>query len=119
MESDSNDTNFARDSLAAPAEVAGVEAQSTELAVASSCAYEMDSLGADTCVGGLAALLEGSVIPLSGTCVLASGRVAFGLCIPLLAIVCALSTSGTALVTGVTRDTVKCQWTFLREASVL
>ena len=29
----------------------------------------------------------------------------FGLCIPLLAIGCALSTSGTALVTGVTRDT--------------
>ena len=31
--------------------------------------------------------------------------IAIGLCIPLLAVVCALSTSGAALVTGVTRDT--------------
>ena len=30
---------------------------------------------------------------------------AIGLCIPLLAVVCALSTRGAALVTGVTRDT--------------
>ena len=32
---------------------------------------------------------------------------AIGLCIPLLAIVCALGTGGAALVTGVTGDTVR------------
>ena len=33
-------------------------------------------------------------------------RETVGLCIPLLAVVCALGTGGAALVTGVTRDTV-------------
>lgn len=33
--------------------------------------------------------------------------IAIGLCIPLLAVVCALGTRGAALVTGVTRDTAR------------
>jgi hypothetical protein len=39
--------------------------------------------------------------------------IAIGLCIPLLAVVCALSTRGAALVTGVTRDTAYVSAIFL------
>lgn len=60
MEGDDDDTHFARDALGAPREVAGVDAQAAELAVAAAGAHEMDALGADAGVGGLAALLESS-----------------------------------------------------------
>jgi len=39
---------------------------------------------------------------------------AIGLCIPLLAVVCALGTRGAALVTGVTRDTGTCVSNYLQ-----
>lgn len=66
----------------------------------------MDTLGANAGVGGLAALLEGSDVFVRMTI----QPEAIGLCIPLLAIVCALSTGGAALVTGVTRDTHIVAW---------
>lgn len=106
VEGDGNHTDFAGDALAAPGEVAGVETQTAEFAVAATGADEVDTLGADTGVGGLAALLESSVALIIRRCVLATGGIeTIGLCIPLLAIVCALSTRGAALVTAVTRDT--------------
>lgn len=40
--------------------------------------------------------------PACQTC---GGQMRFGLCIPLLAVVCSLGSGGRALVTGVTRDT--------------
>jgi len=61
VESDGDDTALAGDALAAPGEVAGVDAQGAELAVTATRPDEMDTLAADTGVGGLAALLEGSV----------------------------------------------------------
>ena len=61
MEDDADDTDFAGDALAAPGEIAGVEAEGAELAVAAPGTHEMDALGADTGVGGLTALLEGPV----------------------------------------------------------
>jgi len=85
---DADDAGLARDAFAAPAEVAGVEAQGAELAVTAAGADEMYALGADTGVGGLAAFLESS----------------------LLAIVCAFGTGGRTLVTGVTRNTHDCSW---------
>lgn len=86
VESHSDHADLAGNALAAPREVAGVETQSTEFAVAATSAHQVNTLGADTGVGGLTTLLESS----------------------LLAIVCALSTRGAALVTGVTRDTHDC-----------
>lgn len=62
MEDDTDDTDFTRDALAAPGEVAGIETQGAEFAVAAACADEMDALGADTGVGRLTAFLEGSVL---------------------------------------------------------
>jgi hypothetical protein len=61
VESDGDDTDFAGDALAAPGEVAGVETEGAELAVATTSADEMDTLGSDTGVGRLATLLESSV----------------------------------------------------------
>lgn len=55
---DANDTGLAGDAFAAPGEVAGVETQGAELAVAAAGAHEVDSLGTDTGVGRLAAFLE-------------------------------------------------------------
>lgn len=55
---DGNDTGLAGDTLRAPGEVARVETEGTELAVATTGADEMDTLGTDTGVGGLTALLE-------------------------------------------------------------
>ena len=102
VEGDGDDTDFACDALAAPGEVARVETQSAEFAVAAASAHEMDALAADTGVGRLTTFLEGPVFSserwMAG---------AIGLCIPLLAIVCALCTRGAALVTRVTRDTAR------------
>ena len=60
VESDDDDTDFASDSLTAPAEVAALEAQSAVLGVASSGADKVNSLVADTGVGWLTSLLEGT-----------------------------------------------------------
>lgn len=53
MVDDADDTGLAGDGLGAPREVAGVEAESAELAVAATGADQMDTLGADTGVGWL------------------------------------------------------------------
>lgn len=60
MEGHSDDADLAGDALAAPGEVAGVETQGAEFAVAAASADEVDSLGTDTGVGGLTTLLESS-----------------------------------------------------------
>lgn len=96
---DTDDTGLLGDALGAPREVARVETQSTELAVAAAGADKMDALGANTGVGRLATLLESPAAMLDMT------LEAIGLCIPLLAVVCALRTGRGALVTGVARDT--------------
>jgi hypothetical protein len=57
---DADDARLAADALAAPGEAAGVEAKGAELAVAAAGADEVDALGANARVGGLAALLESS-----------------------------------------------------------
>lgn len=101
---DNDHADLAGDALAAPGEVAGVDTQGAELAVAATGADEVDALGTDTCVGGLATLLESSADTSSER---HGWDETFGLCTPLLAIVCALGTRGAALVTRVTRDTVK------------
>lgn len=62
VESDGNDADLAGNALATPREVAGVEAECAELAVAATGADEVDALGTDTGVGGLATLLESSVL---------------------------------------------------------
>lgn len=62
----------------------------------------MDTLSTNTGIGWLATLLESPEAMLDMT------RDAIGLCIPLLAVVCALSTRGAALVTGVAGDTTSC-----------
>ena len=90
-----DDTGFPRDALAAPGEVARVETQGAEFPVAAAGAHEMDALSTNTCVGRLAAFLE-----CSATMELAMDWTeTFGLCIPLLAIVCSLGTGCGALVT--------------------
>jgi hypothetical protein len=100
---DTNDTGLLGDALGAPREVAGVETQSTELAVAATGADKMDTLSANTGIGGLATLLE-SPKAMSDMTV-----EAIGLCIPLLAVVCPLRTGSGALVARVSGDTVQCQ----------
>lgn len=61
----------------------------------------MDTLGANTSIGRLAALLESPRAMLDMT------REAIGLCIPLLAVVCPLRTGSGALVARVARDTMQ------------
>lgn len=96
---DTDHTGLLGDALRSPREVAGVETQSTELAVSAAGADKMDTLSANTGIGRLATLLESPAVMLDMT------LEAIGLCIPLLAVVCALGTGGRALVTGVARDT--------------
>jgi hypothetical protein len=62
----------------------------------------MDTLSANTGIGRLATLLESPRAMLDMTVE------AIGLCIPLLAVVCALRTGRGALVAGVARDTGIC-----------
>jgi hypothetical protein len=111
---DTDDTALLSDALGAPREVARVETQSTELAVAATGADKMDTLSANTGIGGLATLLE-SPKAMSDMTV-----EAIGLCIPLLAVVCPLRTGSGALVARVSGDTVQCQRVRLqrKEASV-
>lgn len=58
---DTDHAGLAGHALGSPREVAGFQAQGTELAVAATGADQVDALGADTGVGGLAALLEGPI----------------------------------------------------------
>ena len=92
---DTDDTGLLGDALGAPGEVAGLETESTELAVAATGADKMDTLSANTGIGRLATLLESPEAMLDMT------REAIGLCIPLLAVVCALRTGRGTLVARV------------------
>jgi hypothetical protein len=109
---DTDDTGLLGDALRAPGEVAGVETQGTELAVAATGADKMDALCANTGIGGLATLLESPEAMLDMT------RETIGLCIPLLAVVCPLRTGSGTLVARVARDTAECQRGFLVWKSV-
>jgi hypothetical protein len=60
---DGNDTGLAGDALGGPGKVTRVETQGTVLVVAAAGADDVDALGADTSVGGLATKLEGSLLP--------------------------------------------------------
>lgn len=60
---DDNDTGLAGDALGGPGKVTRVETQGTVLVVAAAGADDVDALGADTSVGGLATKLEGSLLP--------------------------------------------------------
>ena len=55
---DTDDTGLLGDALGTPGEVTGIETEGAELAVAATGADEVDTLGANTGVGRLAALLE-------------------------------------------------------------
>ncbi len=55
---DTDDTGLLGDALGTPGEVTGIKTESAELAVAAAGADEVDTLGANTGVGRLAALLE-------------------------------------------------------------
>ena len=92
---DTDDTGLLGDALGTPGEVAGLETQSTELAVAAAGADKVDTVSANTSVGRLATFLESPKAMLDMT------REAIGLCIPLLAVVCALRTGRGALVARV------------------
>jgi hypothetical protein len=60
---DGDDTRLAGDALGGPGEVTGVEAQGTVLVVAAAGADGVDTLGADTGVGTLAAGFESALLP--------------------------------------------------------
>jgi hypothetical protein len=60
---DDDDARLAGAALGGPGEVAGVEAQGAVLVVAAAGADDVDPLGADTGVGGLAAQLESALLP--------------------------------------------------------
>ena len=68
MERDDDDTDFSGDALGAPGKVAGVEAQGAVFGVAAAGANEMDTFVANTGVGWLAALLEGSKVDCELVC---------------------------------------------------
>ena len=61
VEGDTEHTGLAGDTLGAPREVAGLETESTVLLVTTTGADQVDALGTDTGVGGLATLLKSSV----------------------------------------------------------
>jgi hypothetical protein len=117
VEGHSNDTGLAGDTLRAPREVTGVQTEGTELLVATTGADKVNALGANTGVGGLAALLERSVERLVRTCSDICGplprpktSISTWGCriVPLLAVGGALSTSGAALVARIPRNTHVC-----------
>lgn len=60
---DTNDTGLAGAALGGPGEVTGVEAEGTVLVVAATGADGVDTLGADTGVGTLAASFESALLP--------------------------------------------------------
>jgi hypothetical protein len=100
---DADDASLAADALGAPREAAGLEAEGAELAVAAAGADEVDALGADARVGGLAALLESSAGRRRRSVIfLCACEWHFGLWhVPLLAVMCAFSTSRGAFVAGI------------------
>lgn len=61
VERDTDDTGLAGNALGAPGEVTGLETEGTVLLVTTTGADQVDALGTDTGVGGLATLLESSV----------------------------------------------------------
>lgn len=61
MEGDANDTDFAGYPFAAPREIAGIETEGAVFGVAAASADEVYTLVANTGIGWLTALLEGSV----------------------------------------------------------
>jgi hypothetical protein len=63
MEGDGDDADLAGDTLRTPGEVAGVETEGTELAVTTTGADKMDTLGANTGVGWLTAGFESALLP--------------------------------------------------------
>jgi len=65
---DTDDTGLAGAALRAPGKVARVETQSTVLVVATAGADDVNALGTDTGVRGLAAQLEGSLLPCKRNC---------------------------------------------------
>jgi len=65
VESDGNHAGLAADALGSPGEVARVDAEGAELAVTTTGADEMDTLGSNSRVGRLATLLECSVCQMS------------------------------------------------------
>ena len=60
---DDDDTRLAGDAFRGPGEVAAVQAQGPVLVVAAAGADDVDALGADAGVGGLAAGLESALLP--------------------------------------------------------
>lgn len=60
---DDDDTGLAGAALGGPGEVARVETESTVLVVTAAGAHDVDALGTDTGVGGLATSLESSLLP--------------------------------------------------------
>ena len=85
MKGHADDTDFAGYSFRAPGEIATFEAEAPVLSVTTTGADEVDTLGADSCVGWLAALLKGSVCLRSDWDHNRDLR-----SIPLLAVVCSL-----------------------------
>ena len=65
MEGHADDTDFAGYSFRAPGEISTFEAEAAIFSVTTTGADEMDTLGADSGVGWLAAFLKGSVCPRS------------------------------------------------------
>ena len=84
MEGYTNDADFAGYAFGAPGKVAGIEAESTVFGVATTGADEMDTFSADTGVGWLTTLFEGSEF-LSVWCNFGGSQL-----LPLLAIICSL-----------------------------
>ena len=85
MEGHANDADFAGYAFGAPRKVAGFKSEGTIFGVTTTGADKMDALGADTCVGWLAALFKSSVSLRSDWC-----RPRELGSVPLFAIVCSL-----------------------------
>ncbi len=126
MESDANDADLAGNTLRSPGEVAGVETESTELAVTTTGADKVNTLGTDTGVGWLTAGLESALLPwkVIRTCsgwnvlpqdILSEFADRYGLSVYSWiwsmgrTVVGTLGTGGAALVAGVTRNTHICE----------
>jgi len=79
VEGYNDDTGLSGDALAAPAEVAGFESQSSELSVTAAGADEMDALGTNSSVGWLPTFLEGSLLSVIGALGTAGGPLVAGI----------------------------------------
>lgn len=105
MEGDDNDTDLAGDALGSPREVTALDSQRSVFGVSASGAYKMDSLGANTSVGWLTALLKSSAWKIVSEifALLSHGQFFHpsSVYLPLLSVVCALCTSCGPLVAAV------------------